>query len=115
MFPSFNKEESNYLACWKNVFKGKVNLEGGESIYEKITQMPSTQPVNVSSPEVLTWSIAFIYEQGEYFPVMRLILPSQKQREDCTFLPPWLESAGYIQGWSTGDACGYAARVWIVH
>lgn len=36
MFPSFNKEKSNYLACWKkNVFKGKVNLEGGKAYMEK--------------------------------------------------------------------------------
>lgn len=34
MFPSFSKEKSNYLTCWKNIFKGKVNLEGGK-IYIK--------------------------------------------------------------------------------
>lgn len=73
MFPSFNKEKSNYLACWKNVFKGKVNLEGGKSIYEEIIQMLSTQPVSVSSPAVLALLITFIYEQGEYFPATRLL------------------------------------------
>lgn len=34
--------------------------------------------------------------------------------EDCAFLPPWLGSAGYIEGWSAGDACGHAVRVWGV-
>lgn len=31
----------------------------------------------------------------------------------CAFLPPWLGLAGYTKGWSAGDACGPAERVWV--
>lgn len=113
MFPSFNKEKSNYLPCWKNVCKGKVNLEGGNYIYIKIIQILSPQPGSVGSPAVLALWIGFVYEQGEYFPVTRLLagFATPAAVEDCPFLPPWLWSAGYIKGWSSGYACGHVVRV----
>lgn len=42
MFPSLSKEKSNYLACWKNIFKGKVNLEGGKIYIENNTGAVNT-------------------------------------------------------------------------
>lgn len=119
MFPSFNKEKSNYLASWKNVFKGKVNLEG-EKVYIKKKYRCCQHSLGVSVPLQfwLCWLLSF--RNRESISLLRcrwLDLPSQQRRagvEDCAFLPPWLRSAGYVKAGSARNACGHAVRVWSV-
>ena len=71
--------------------------------------MLSTQPVSVSSPAVLALLIAFIYEQGKYFPVTRLLagyaIPAAEGRSGGLCFPSSVAQVRWIHQGMVSRGC----------
>jgi len=76
--------------------------------------MLSTQPVSVSSPAVLVLLIAFIYEEGEYFPVPTLLagfaIPAAEDRSGRLCFSSSVAQVSWIHQGMVSRGCLWPCR-----